>query len=153
MREYNSQSFTKEQVEVGLHLDLINYLLSYNKNSTDSYADIHVWSDSFCLTVDWVIVNYEDAGVGRFEFVGSDQMIMTEYFFPDNHSELCYDEDDYNARLTDWLKENEDFYKDEDGIIRQHYPDFSDFYTGHSSKNECALEEDDETFHENGIPQ
>ena len=32
-RDYNRQSFTPEEVEKGLHLDLLNYLLDHNKTS------------------------------------------------------------------------------------------------------------------------
>ena len=31
---------------------------------------------------------------------------MTEKIFPDNHTELCYNEADYKERLNEFLKEN-----------------------------------------------
>ena len=35
--------------------------------------------------------------------------------FPDNHTEMCWDEEDFNNRLKEWLKENPGWEKTEYG--------------------------------------
>lgn len=40
---------------------------------------------------------------------------MLEKLFPDNHIELCYSEEDYQERLTEFLKENPGWTKTEYG--------------------------------------
>ena len=104
--EYNSQGFTPEEVEKKLHLDLINYLLDFNTKSDRHYHDIHITTDGYCLIVEWTTNNYEDLSAGSFKFVDEDQVVMTEKIFPDNHTELCYNEADYKERLDEFLKEN-----------------------------------------------
>ena len=36
---------------------------------------------------------------------------MLERHFPDNHTELCYNEEDYQEKLAEWLKENPGWVK------------------------------------------
>jgi len=104
--EYNSQGFTPEEVEKKLHLDLINFLLDFNSKSDKHYHDIHITTDGYCLIVEWTTNSYEDMEAGSFKFVDEDQVVMTEKVFPDNHTELCYNEADYKERLDEFLKEN-----------------------------------------------
>ena len=107
MEKYNSQAFTPEQVDNGELQDLLNYLLLFNKKSKKSYMDIHITSDGYCMIVEWVEVNWEfKEECGKFDFVDSSEIIMQERYFPDNHCELCYNEEDYQQRLKEWLKEN-----------------------------------------------
>ena len=106
-KDYNSQAFTPEEVEEGLLQDLLNYLLSYNQKCKSGYYDIHIWSDGYCTIVDWLDINFKFKGEeGEFKFVPGDGCIMREFLFPDNHYEMCYDEEDYQERLADFLKEN-----------------------------------------------
>ena len=103
---YNSMAFTPEEVEKGQHLKLLKTLFELNADKEDaSYNDIHIWTDGYCTIIDWVDYN-PDFGMGKFEFVPGDGVIMLERTFPDNHTELCYDEEEFNERLKDWLKEN-----------------------------------------------
>ena len=113
--KYNSMAFTPEEVKKGLHLKLLNTLLELNAEREDaSYNDIHIWSDGYCTIIDWVDYNPE-FGCGKFEFVDSDEYVMYEGQFPDNHIEMCWDEEDFNNRLKDWLKENPGWEKTEYG--------------------------------------
>lgn len=116
-REYNYQAFTPDEVEQGLHLDLLNYLLEHNKKNTNQYYDIHITTDGYCTIVEWTDVNYdEDYGpYGKFEFVPADGCVMLEKIFPDNHGEMCYDEEDYEERLAEFLKENPGWVKNSFG--------------------------------------
>ena len=115
-RDYNRQSFTTEEVEKGLHLDLLNYLLDHNKKAKEQYYDIHIATDGYCTTVEWTNVSYNsDYGQeGKFAFVPADSYVMIEKIFPDNHIEMCYDEEDYKERLDEFLKENP-------GWVKTHY--------------------------------
>ena len=107
-RDYNYQAFTPEEVKKGLLNDLLNYLLEYNKKNETHYYDIHITTDGYCSIVEWSDVGYdkEYGEEGKFRFVDSDQVIMTEKTFPDNHRELCYDEEDYQERLKEFLEKN-----------------------------------------------
>lgn len=112
MREYNSQSFTPEEVEQGLLQDLLNYLLDYNKKCKSGYYDIHITSDGYCTIVEWVDISYNFNGEeGKFEFVPANGQVMLEYSFPDNHYEQFYSEEEYQERLQEWLKENPGWVK------------------------------------------
>ena len=116
MRDYNSQAFTPEEVKKGLHLDLLNYLLDHNKKNETQYYDIHITTDGYCTIIEWADVNYnqEYGPEGKFEFVPADGYVMIEKIFPDNHTELCYSEEDYQERLDEFLKENP-------GWVKTHY--------------------------------
>lgn len=111
-REYNYQAFTPEEVKKGLHLDLLNYLLEHNKKNENQYYDIHITTDGYCTIIEWTDINYQHEGEeGKFKYVPSDGYVMIEKFFPDNHSEMCYDEEDYQERLDNFLKENPGWVK------------------------------------------
>ena len=104
--EYNYQSFTTEEVEQGLHLEFLNTLLNYNKVSKTHYNDIHLTTDGYCTIIEWETIPYNHEYGGSFKYVGEDEVIMLERHFPDNHTELCYNEEDYKERLDEFLKEN-----------------------------------------------
>ena len=109
--EYNYQSFTPEEVEQGFHLEFLNTLLNYNKVSKDHYNDIHLTTDGYCTIIEWETIPYNHEYGGSFKYVGEDEVIMLERHFPDNHTELCYDEEDYQEKLAEWLKENPGWVK------------------------------------------
>ena len=115
-REYNYQAFTPEEVEEGLHLDLLNYLLDHNKKNENQYYDIHITTDGYCTIIEWTNVNYDEkyGPDGKFEFVPSNGQVMLEFSFPDNHYEQFYSEEEYQERLQEWLKENP-------GWVKTHY--------------------------------
>lgn len=127
-REYNYQAFTPEEVEQGLLNDLLNYLLEHNKKNETQYYDIHITTDSYCTIIEWINVDYnqEYGSEGKFEFVPYNGQVMLEFTFPDNHIELCYDEEDYQKRLDEFLKENPGWVKTSYGtwtneIENEHY--------------------------------
>lgn len=111
--EYNSQAFTPEEVEAGLLQDLLNYLLGHNKKNKNQYYDIHITTDGYCSIVEWTDVSYnnEYGDEGKFEYVPYNGQVMLEFTFPDNHYEMCYNEEDYQERLQEWLKENPGWVK------------------------------------------
>ena len=80
MREYNYQAFTPEEVEQGLHLDLLNYLLDHNKKNETQYYDIHITSDGYCTIIEWTDVMYDNkyGQEGKFEYVPYNGQVMLE---------------------------------------------------------------------------
>lgn len=116
-RQYNYQAFTPEEVEEGLHLDLLNYLLEHNKKNETQYYDIHITSDGYCTIIEWIDVRYDKifGEENHFEFVPYNGCVMLEYSFPDDHREFCYDEQDYKERLDEFLKENPGWIKGQFG--------------------------------------
>lgn len=109
--EYNYQSFNPEEVEQGLHLEFLNALLNYNKVSKTHYNDIHLTTDGYGFIIEWENIPYSHEYGGCFKYVGEDEVVMLERSFPDNHYELCYNEEDYKEKLADWLKENPGWVK------------------------------------------
>ena len=112
MREYNETSFAPEEVEKGLHLDLLNTLFKFNRDSDKCYNDIHITSDGYCLIVEWVQRDYDEQwGEGRFDFVRGDQRIVNEVYFPDGHYEYLLPETT-EGLVNEWLEENKEEFGD-----------------------------------------
>lgn len=113
MREYNSQSFTPDEVKKGLHLDLLNYLLDHNKKNETQYYDIHITTDGFCIIIEWTDVDYNQkyGPDGKFEFIPANGCVMLSFEFPDGHSDYFNSEEEFNEALKDWLKENPGWVK------------------------------------------
>lgn len=102
----NSQYFSKEQVDSGEFQQLLSFLMSESYGSGNHYNDIHIYpADCGAFIVEWVQLpwSHEYGGKG-FQYVDEDQVVMLDRQFPDNHSELCYDEDDYKERLEEFLR-------------------------------------------------
>ena len=117
-KDYNSVAFTPEEVKKGLHSDLINYLVNYNtQNKSDDYYEIHITSDGYCMIIEFDKIPYDHAYGGTFKYVDefNGDIIMKECYFPDNHTEICYDDEDFKERLDNWLKENPGWRKNEYG--------------------------------------
>lgn len=104
-KNYNSQAFTPEEVQKGLHLDLINYLLDYNSKADGYFNDIHIDTDGYCIIVEWVHESYKDAETS-FEFVDYDEEVMKIVQYPDNSYGYASNEDEANDMLQLWLHEN-----------------------------------------------
>lgn len=80
MKNYNSMSFVPKEVDQGLHTDLINYLLHYNKESEGHYNDIHITTDGYCLIIEWSNVPYHGQWGGKFEFVDEDEFVCKNLY-------------------------------------------------------------------------
>lgn len=111
-KNFNSQTFTPEEIKQGLQQDLLNYLFSFNQKSKESFYDIHISSDGYCSTVEWVEKHFKDESIwedGSFKYVPYYAEIVEEYEFPDGHCEYftcnTYEEDTQKA-LNKWLSEN-----------------------------------------------
>lgn len=112
----NSEAFTPEEIEKGLHLDLLKLLLDYNKINDKHYKDIHITTDGYCLIVEWTTKYYDDADLGgSFEYVDEDSEVMKTIEYPDGHYEYIHMDEDAKIYLDEWLKENPGWKKNDWG--------------------------------------
>lgn len=116
MKDVNSVSFSKEDVEAGLHLDFIKQLIDYNyKTSSGFYNDIHIKYDGFTTLVEW-FENSLDEYFGDFEFVDSEHEVMYIGTMPDSTYDYYGSKDEYNKAFEDFLKKNPWYTKNEFGV-------------------------------------
>ena len=81
MREvpkYNCMAFIPEEVDKGMVIDLINYLLDANKKSIDHFNEIHISTDSYCTIVEWIWKPLDNSYGGEFQFVDEDEYITKD---------------------------------------------------------------------------
>ena len=112
MENYNSMSFTPEEVKQGLHTKLIKYLLDYNKDCEQHYNDIHITTDGYCLIVEWASIPYDHAWGGSFQYVDFDEVIMHEVHLPDGSSVLSRNEEEDAEIIQDFLNKNSEYKYD-----------------------------------------
>ena len=118
----NSVAFTPDEVEKNLHLDLINFLLTYNKKADDSFFDIRITTDGCCLIVEFVSltrgINDDSEG---FVFMDEEHYLLKRVEFPDGHYDYLNDDDEDDA-ISQWLAANPGWEKDENGYWWYHKP-------------------------------
>lgn len=108
----NRQYFSKEQIEAGELHKLLDYLMAEAYGAGEYYNDIHIKpEDCEAFTIEWEQVPWNHQFGGHFELIEEDQVVMIERTFPDNHTELCYDEEDFNERLKEFLEQNPGWVK------------------------------------------
>ena len=116
MKQYNSQAFTPEECEKGLHLDLIKFLLEQSNKFENSYYEIHIDSDGYCTIVEWYDRRYDGAdGDDGWKFVDYEHELMYRQEFPDNHYEYVFSKEEGQELLDEWLKEHPGWKKNEYG--------------------------------------
>lgn len=122
----NSVAFTPDEVEKNLHLDLINFLLSYNSKADDSFFDIHITTDGYCTIVEFVSLTrgVNDNSEG-FAYVDEEHYVLKRVDFPDGHYEYLDDEVAEEA-LKEWLANNPGWGKDEYGYWCHHTDSIAD---------------------------
>lgn len=113
--KYNEMAFTPEEVDKGMHLKLLSYLLSYSTDSESSYNDIHITTDGYCTIIQWVVVSLDNMDAPRFKFVDYDEFIMRELDLPDKSIEYVFP-DEYDSRLKEWCEEHPNYKKNYYGI-------------------------------------
>lgn len=126
--DYNSQAFTPEEVEKGLHLKLLNTLLDYNINSQEYYNDIHITSDGYCVIIEWVTNSFEYGG-SEYKLLGEDDAIYTRVDFPDSSYDYV-PSDEKDIALQEWVNNNPNWKQNNYGTW--YYDDF----------DECEKEDD-----------
>lgn len=106
MENYNSMSFTPEEVEQGLHTKLIKYLLDYNKNCEKHYNDIHITTDGYCLIVEWTNLPYDHAWGGRFEYLEENEYKVHYFSLPDETSISSVDKNEDKEIVEDFIEKH-----------------------------------------------
>lgn len=115
---YNSMYFSKEDVAKGLHLKLIETLLNLSLESREEVVHIHTYTEDFgAVIVDWCQHNYEydDNDTNTFVYIDSDECVMIERSFPDNHYEYFHNEEEYKEAFDTWLSEHKSYKQDDYG--------------------------------------
>ena len=105
MRDFNKQYFSKNDVEAGLHIKFIEFLLN-NFESQEYRVDMHVYhEDCGAICVEWIrtLWKYQDE-MGKFAFVGEGQYVMQEVIMPDNSSEFAFNDDEAKELLANWKR-------------------------------------------------
>lgn len=113
-RNYNYQAFTPEECKKGLHLKLIQSLLEISDKLENSYLEFHITSDGYCTIIEWTDIAHEYEN-DFWKYVDEDYEVMYRLQLPDNSYELCYNEEEADERLREWLKENPGWKKNEYG--------------------------------------
>ena len=111
----NSVAFAPEDVQKNLHIDLINYLLSFNQKSEDSFFDIHITSDGFCTIVEFANLTrgINDTSEG-FVYMDEDHYLLKRVNFPDGHYDY-FDDNEAEDVFNNWLADHPGWEKDEFG--------------------------------------
>ena len=122
--EYNQMAFTIENMEQGLHVDLLNYLINYHKNGDDRFNDIHITSDGECLIIEWTLVPYDRSYGGGFKFVDDDCMVVREQLMPDHSYEYFPATISEKDALREWLNVHPGWRLNEFGIWTHVKDDF-----------------------------
>ena len=113
----NNVAFTPEEVEKGMVIDFIQFLLEQNKKLERSFNDIHITSDSYCTIVEWIQKRYDDSDES-FEYVDGDHLVVKEIYFPDGHYEWVKTKEEEKERWEEFLKEDPGWYQDSYGTWR-----------------------------------
>jgi hypothetical protein len=107
--EINSQYFSDAAVKSGDMAKFIQILMDqcYPEDCDFKlYNDIHIRpEDCGAFVVEWSQEPWDQSYGGRFQYVGEDQAVRTEYEFPDEHYEYLSGDDEYEERLDEFLAE------------------------------------------------
>lgn len=107
MKKTNEMVYTPEEVEKGLHLDLISTLLKHNSCTYDYYNDIHITTDGYCTIVEWEHLPHGGEYGGKFVYVGEDETVVKILEFPDKHIEYVDEKyEDCDEMIKEWLEKN-----------------------------------------------
>ena len=102
--QINKQTFSREEIEKGVPLKLLDYLLKHNvdvdADESDNF-DIRISSDGETCSIEWVSAAYD----GEYQFVDEEHVVLKEVIFPDNHIEYLLDDEEDEA-FENWLKDH-----------------------------------------------
>jgi hypothetical protein len=79
MRDFNRQYFSKKDVEAGLHIKFMQFLLD-NFESKEYHLDMHVYhEDCGAIIVEWIRQLWDAIDdMGKFAFIAGDECIVKE---------------------------------------------------------------------------
>lgn len=109
-KNYNSMSFTPEEVSKGLHLKLITNLLEISNELECGRYDILITSDGYCTIINWCEHNFDEDS-GRFEYIDEDEYVFKEIRFPDGHYGYAQTEDEEKELWEQFHQEHPEWVK------------------------------------------
>ena len=107
----NLMAFAPEEKE---NMKKLLKFLVEDYDSEDYYNEVHITSDGYCTIVEWETVPYDGSFGGKFEYVDVDHEVLKQLWFPDNHYEYVFDDDEEEV-LEEWLKDNPGYKKNNYG--------------------------------------
>ena len=151
--QINKQTFSREEIEKGVPLKLLDYLLKHNVDldvdESDNF-DIRISSDGETCSIEWVNTAYD----GEYQLVDEEHVVLKEVIFPDNTIEYLPDDEEDEA-FNNWLKDHPTYVKSPitgHWYDKEEYKDFhpatslNDFFP--SNRNEHELDEAASTWKE-----
>lgn len=76
---------------------------SYDKGS-DRYEILIQPEDCGAYSLNWLTNDWQDSWGSHYEPVDTDQQVMTEYRYPDEHYEWHVSKEEFNENLESWLE-------------------------------------------------
>lgn len=105
MEDFNSQEFSREETEQGLHLDFIKCLIDMTLKSNASRNDMHIWFDGETFVVDWTNIPYKyEFDYGSFRYVKPEDKVVHEYHTPYGETVYLENDDEYNDYIAEYEK-------------------------------------------------
>lgn len=106
--KHNTQYFAKEQYESGALSAFVKALMDQSYDAGGTKNEIRIRPEDLgAYSVDWIQIPWSGEYGGSLEFLDEDQVIMTEFRFPDGHTELLEDDESFQGRLAEWLESQE----------------------------------------------
>lgn len=102
----NSLTFDATKPNERKHFEaFLKTLIDYNADfDNDHFNDIHIKQEENLIVLEWMQIPYSHEWGGTWQFVGEDEVIMKEVYFPDNHCEYRFPEEAEDA-IKDWINE------------------------------------------------
>ena len=103
----NRQYFSKQDVEAGLHLKFIDFLLS-NFESNEYRVDMHVYhEDCSAIVVEWERQLWQHIDeMGKFVYIEEDERVLKEVTLPDNTWTYAENDKEADALIKEWHKQH-----------------------------------------------
>ena len=117
---YNEKAFTPKEVEAGMVTEFIDFLLKQDAKTAElrtknhKYTNINIKHDGYCTIVQYCEVFFDEDDP-CFEFVDEGEHVATVLVLPDNTTVLCWDQEDADETLKDFLKNHPYYVQNEYG--------------------------------------
>ena len=118
--KFNEKAFTPEEVKAGMLTEFIDFLLKQDMKAAElrdadhKYTNINIINDGYCTIVQYceVYFNLDDP---CFEFVDEGEYVATVLELPDESTVLCWNKEDAQETLDEFLKDHPYYKKNQYG--------------------------------------